>query len=353
VSRKLYFASFPAGTHHIVKDILINKIPDLVIHQLFEGAVLFETEKAFNKIDIPCFNNVFSVIKYSSKKNTGSMEQFISDIIRSKEQSEIIGRAKDKRRQTFRVIFSSENQLVSIDGKLRSRLEKFIYSQSGLIIDRENPDVEFWAAYRTEAFYYFMKRLTRHRAYEKILNKGELHPETAFLMNWLSEADKNDVFLDPFCGYGAIPAGRASNFPAMKLCAFDCDQKMADITRRKILKGKLPAKTENIFIRQLDIKNLDKEIPAESVDRIVTDPPWGLFRTTETDIESFYGLALLQMEKALKINGIMVLLLSRQTDTEALINNLPNLKITEQYKILVSGKKANLVKIKKINTQRS
>jgi tRNA G10 N-methylase Trm11 len=79
-----------------------------------------------------------------------------------------------------------------------------------------------------------MKRLTRHTAYEKILNKGELHPEIAFLMNWLSEPDKNDIVLDPFCGSGSIPLKRILHFPTKQVFAFDCDKNMIGIVKKKI-----------------------------------------------------------------------------------------------------------------------
>jgi tRNA (guanine6-N2)-methyltransferase len=102
---------------------------------------------------------------------------------------------------------------------LKTKIEKLISSQSKLKLNRSSSNTEFWILYRTEWFCYFLKRLSKHTAYEKILNKGELRPEIAFLMNWLSDPDKNDIVLDPFCGNGSIPIRRALNFPAKKIFA--------------------------------------------------------------------------------------------------------------------------------------
>jgi hypothetical protein len=67
----------------------------------------------------------------------------------------------------------------------------------------------------------------------------------------------------------------------------------------------------------------------------------------KTGINEFYSLALSKMEKILKNNGIIVLLIGRNIDIETLIKPLPTLSLEQNYNVLVSGKKANLVKLKK------
>ena len=346
MKKRKYFASFASGMQSIIQDILEKQIPDIEIHQLFDGAVLFETEKTYDRLNMYCFNNIFSVITFISEKSNKDIESFIQHIVNSKLHDEIIS-SNTKKFNTFRVIISSENQLVSIDNKLKSKLEKLIISQSGLRLNKSNSDAEFWILYRTEGFFYFLKRLSKHTAYDKILNKGELHPEIAFLMNWFAEADKNDILLDPFCGNGSIPIKRALHFPTKQIIAFDIDNAMINIVKKKILAKKSLANMQNILIKQVDIKNLDKELSNESIDKIVTDPPWGLYDNVKMEIDKFYFLVLSKMEKALKYNGIIVLLIGRNVDIEKILKNIPNLCLIQNYKVLVSGKKANIVKIKK------
>jgi tRNA G10 N-methylase Trm11 len=344
MKKNRYFACFAPGMQFIVKDILEKKISDVNICQLFDGAVLFETVKIYDSLSLYCFNNIFSVITFAKKKE-GGIESFIRQIVNSGFQNEII--QNDKKSKTFRIIVSSKNQLVSIDNSLKTKLENIISLQSKLKLNRSNPDVEFWVLYRTEGFCYFMKRLSRHTAYEKILNKGELHPEIAFLMNWLAEPDRGDTVLDPFCGNGAIPLKRAMAFPAKQIYAFDIDKNMIGIVKRKTIEKNFLAKRKNIIIKQVDVKYLDKELSQESVDKIVTDPPWGLFENMKAGINEFYSLALSKMEEILKNKGIIVLLIGRDIDIETLIKPLPTLSLEQNYNVLVSGKKANLVKLKK------
>jgi len=347
MTKNKYFASFASGMQFIVKNILEKQIPDVNIQNLFDGAVLFETEKTYDRLNMYCFNNIFSVITFAEIRN-GDIESFIKQILDSKLQSKIIS-VNNKKFNTFRVIISCENQLVSIDNKLKIKLEKFIAEQSGFKLKRSDSDAEFWVLYRTGGFYFFLKRLTRHTAYDKMLNKGELHPEIAFLMNWFAEADKNDILLDPFCGYGSIPLNRALHFPTKQIYAFDIDNDMVNIVKKKIAEKKSLSNMSKIVVKQADVKNLLKELPPESITRIVSDPPWGSFENIKEGIEEFYNIILPNMEKVLKINGIIVLLLGRDIDIETLAKSIPNLIFAENYNVLISGKKASLIKLKKID----
>ena len=353
-TKNKYFATFASGMQFIVKDVLEKRINDIKIYQLFDGAVLFETEKTYDKLNIHCFNNIFSVIVFAGKKGPNDIGSFIRQIVNSNLQNSIISddiiSNNNKKYRTFRVIISSENQLLSIDNALKVKLENYIISRSRLKLNRSNSDAEFWILYRSEGFCYFMKRLSKHTAYEKILYKGELHPEIAFLMNWFAEPDKNDVVLDPFCGYGAIPLKRALHFPAKQIYAFDIDNAMIDIVKNKIAQKKSLANMKNLFVKQVDVKNLDKELSNESIDKIFTDPPWGFYGNIKIGIEEFYNTALPKMTNVLKTNGLIVLLISRQIDIESLLKSFPNLLLLQNYNVLVSGKKANIVKIKKIGT---
>ena len=105
----------------------------------------------------------------------------------------------------------------------------------------------------------------------------------------------------------------------------------------------------NITVKQADIKDLDLILSSESVDKIVTDPPWGLYEDIKMGIEEFYKLAIFKMNKVLKCNGIIVLLVSRQIDIEAVLNEFHDLRVLQNFNVLVSGKKANLIKLKKLN----
>jgi tRNA G10 N-methylase Trm11 len=112
--------------------------------------------------------------------------------------------------------------------------------------------------------------------------KGELRPELANLLCWISDPNKKDVFLDPFAGSGAIPIERAKAFPYQKIIASDINADLFDKLKKRFHKT-----TNKITIGKWDALHLTALID-ESIDKIVTDPPWGLFSHQEIDLKAFY-----------------------------------------------------------------
>jgi tRNA G10 N-methylase Trm11 len=102
---------------------------------------------------------------------------------------------------------------------------------------------------------------------------------------------------------------------------------------------------KNILVKKANIKDLDKELPLESVDKIVTDPPWGEYEKMKMEVNEYFYFILSQLEKTLKNNGIIVMLAGREIDMASLVSKFSNLSLLQNYNILVSGKKANMVKI--------
>jgi tRNA G10 N-methylase Trm11 len=104
---------------------------------------------------------------------------------------------------------------------------------------------------------------------------------------------------------------------------------------------------KNILVKQVGINDIDKELPPESVDKIVTDPPWGEYEKLEIGVNEYYYFILSQLEKALKNDGIIVMLAGKEIDMASLVSKFSNLSLLKNYNMLVSGKKANMAKILK------
>lgn len=172
------------------------------------------------------------------------------------------------------------------------------------------------------------------------MTKGELRPELANLLCLISEPQKTDTFLDPFCGFGAIPIERAKNFPFGKVIASDIDLNNINLLKEKT--------KQKIQIENWDALNL-KEIEDSSIHKIVTDPPWGVYKQEGIDLISFYLKMLKEFYRILKPNGLLVLLTGRKLEIEKIINSSASLFLLEKkYNILVSGKKANVYKFRKL-----
>jgi tRNA G10 N-methylase Trm11 len=184
-----------------------------------------------------------------------------------------------------------------------------------------------------------MERLTKHRSFDKTLHRGELSPQLAWMMCWLSKPRKEDVVLDPFCGYGAIPGQRINRFPLKKMYAFDRDEGALKCTRSK-LKGE-----ERCDIRKLDFRDIPSALPEKSVDTIITDPPWGMFEETDIPLEKFYAAMIRGFRRVLKDQGRVVILTAAKEEFLAALKasgGPGELELRESLQVLVSGKKAGL-----------
>ena len=333
-----YFATFIPGTEDIVADILSARLPDFSPSLLASGAVAFTTTVPYSELNLFCFNNIFRVLYSAPAAPTkAGLEGFLRGLPAAPVDWQA-ARARGKAR-TFRLVVSCKNQLVSVSRGVREAVEKKLAAESRLRPDRSLPDREFWALARDDGQAWFLMRLTRHKAYDKLLHPGELHPELAYMMCWLSQPSPLDVFLEPFCGYGAIPAQRAKRFPFRMLTASDISPKAVEFTRQKL--GERPG----LAILQADALNMG--MAGGTVNAIVTDPPWGIYEDVGMELAVFYRRILAEFARLLCDGGRAVILTAAKRELAGALEELPQLVLSSRYDILVSGKKCGLFVLKK------
>jgi len=337
-----FLGTFISGTGEIVEGMLRQRLKDLRLVALSDGAAEFETGVPYSDLNLFCFNNIFRVLhKGELADNETVLDGYLKELPAS-QPDWAAARENSSKIRSFRLVTSRQNRLVSVNPALRERLEKTIAKMSGLRLDRSRPDTEFWLLSRDDGSCYFLKRLSRHTAYDKLLDPGELHPELAYMMCWLTVPKYTDIVLDPFCGYGAIPLQRCRRFPFARLYAFDKSEKALGRTREK-----LPRKNPHIVIRNQDVLTLSKALPPESVDAVITDPPWGFFEDVGMELEEFYRKTLEQLDFVLKPGGRLVLLTAKKEEFRRAVGKVPRLSFRKEYGILVSGKKTGLYLIEK------
>jgi len=330
-----YFSTFISGIQDFIQIVLKKNVRELKVIRLLDGAILYETLSNIDAIkNLRFFNNSFEVIKtFEDPRDIDDMIQgSLDDKSLGPLISEMLGKSNEGK--TFRIIASKENQLISADKKLVDKIENKIARQR-LVVDRSAPDIEFWFLQRSESIGIFMMRLTKHRAYEKVLQKGELRPEISNIMCLLSDPNKKDAMMDPFCGYGSIIIERAK-MPHRKIIGIDSDRTKVFNLKQKV-KGK---EIEIVSSNSLDLSR----IPAGSIDKIVTDPPWGIYEKINS--KDFYERMFKEFLRALRPGGTLVLLTSQKEITPELAKKT-GFRIEGTYNILVSGKKAALFKMVK------
>lgn len=330
-----FFGTFLSGAEEIVEGMLRQRLQDVEIPCRMDGAVEFETAVPYSDLNLFCFNNVFRVLHQSeTNQNSQALEDYLRKLPFVQADWDAV-REHPAKAKTFRLVTSQRNRLVSVERGPRDRLEKKIAELSGLRVDRSRPDMEFWLLSRSEGTCWFLKRLSRHMAYDKLLAPGELHPELAYMLCWLTQPRHTDTVLDPFCGSGAIPLQRCARFPYTGVYAFDTDEKAVKRTWER-----LSGKSGAIVVENRDALSLCRTLGAKTVDAVITDPPWGLYRDVGMDLAEFYRRMLEQFCAVLRPGGRAVLLTAGKEELAAAAKAFPVLCLEKRFDILVSGKKS-------------
>jgi len=345
----MYFSTFITGLSSVVELQLNESVKDVSVKSLQDGLIIYSTDTPQDQIaKLPFFNNTFLLIKTFKDVdvNTKSINKIMKQTIEDKNVFYHLNKKIPESTNSFRVVISVGNKMVGPDKNILYRLEDKIIEKLNLQVSKSLPDIELWYFIRREGgTAYFGIRITKHTEYRKILEKGELHPELCNILCYISNPSSNDVFLDPFTGSGAIPIQIFSSFEYKKIIIGDIDTLVI-----KKLKNKLENLGGNfIDVEVLDALNLDK-IKNESIDKIITDPPWGINVGIDIDLNDFYRKMLLEFYRVLSKIGSIVILVGKKDLFEDILSELKSqFSINSRYDILVSGQKAGLYKLDKIN----
>lgn len=322
--RPEFIATFTTGFGEYIQRQLERELKGVRVIGLYDGLIHFayDGDSALLKKRI-YFNNIFYVLKVFRGKI--SFDQMVNAVCQGREALPVT-------RGSFRIRFSRENQFARVDRRTMAKAEDHIVKTSGLKMNRVNPSTEIWYMIRTEGIGFCGQLLGRHRTTEKELHKGELRPEFAFLMCLCADISKTDIVCDPFCGYGSIPRQLVKNFSPQSVIASDLDGKKIEALKEKMCgrKNKITCLTANLF----DLGLVEKE----SVDRIVTDPPWGYYENIE-DIGQFYCDMLAVFKRILKKNARAVVLSARKQEFISACSR-SGFHVEKQIDTLVNGKKA-------------
>ncbi len=333
----LYASTCISGLENPVSDFLKEDISDLVIENIYDGLIIYNTPASTDKIqNLRFINNTFFILKIIRQKDL-SFSELTRQIIKDGKIYDI-PKEITKGAKNFRIVISKENALTKIDNHYLIKIENYFSVLLKLKIHRANPDLEIWIIIRSEGFTFIGIRISKHANYEKVLHKGELHPQIANIMCRMANIHPTDTVLDPFAGYGAIPLECANHFNAAKIFAGEKDKQVYFLLKEKLLKT-------GVVVGKWDGLN-NNSFTNGSIDKIITDPPWGQFREI-SEINTFYRQMLTESERLLKPSGLAVVLTAQKGVLVEQLKSVPNLTLNNRYDILLSGKKAGVFLIKK------
>lgn len=321
-----FVSTFTTGFKKVVEKNLPEIVSGCKILNIYDGIVHYKFNGNSHDLEkVVYFNNTFFVIK-SWCNFSGNFSTMVNDFCNENKYLLIS-------KGSFRTRFVRENQFEKIDKKLVIKVEENVLKRSKLKIDRVSPSTEIWFDIRREGFAFCGQLISKREFTEKNLNKGELRPELAYLMCCFAELKENDVIAEPFCGYGSIPIQLVKKFHFLHLYVSDIDEE------------KITALKEKKYFKQNDFVSVEvqdafslKQIKDNSVDVIISDPPWGFFEDVG-DISLFYDKMFCSFKRILKNDGKMIILSARKDELEYAAEK-NNYKIIEKVDTLVNGKKS-------------
>jgi len=287
---KLWYASVNYGLELVAGKILNTHGAKNI--KTLDSALTFSCP---HEISIKCVNNLFMVLSSYVSKNILDAAQRVPG------EQFLFPRLKGK---TFRIIVMDCGKLRPIPHNTMNDMEKSVSRQTKLSVNRANPDVEIWLNRRNDNSVYFMLRVKKHRSFDKTLKKGELRPDVVEVMIHEAKIGKNSVVADLFGGWGAIAAAVIESGRYGKVYTGDINDECV-----KHQKKRLHAK-QNCLVQKWDARKLP--LKDNTVDAIVTDPPWGEYEAIDTP--QFYDEFIGEAARVLRPSGSFVFLTSTQNE---------------------------------------
>lgn len=336
--KMLYAGAFAAGFEIIIPSLLTETVPDAQIERIDSALVLFSSTHILKEEDLPFINTLYVSVSVWNT-NTVSFSDLCRKISFTSLQNLLPPFLGGKK--TYRLRFSKENQFSSVDKGLVTSVEKSITAITGLVPDRVNAKTEFHLIIRRESLSFFALKLTEKGSTEKLYEKGELRSETVRLMlSLVQTSDEDFVMCDPFAGYGSIPRQITALFPHTHIYINDIDPILAKNLRKEF------SDNAKFTVSSCEASSLT-HIEKNSVNLIITDPPWGSFDTsiTKEALPSFYKNMLKEFDRILSIGGRAAVLTGAKSEFEAALSSSVCFSKSINHDnfrtdILINGKKA-------------
>jgi len=300
-----YLATFPAGTYPIIaRQLKKFGVGELGIASHDDSSVTFTSNLRHERlIELRFFTNVFLIFE-------GKLGKY---------KKAIKGNA-------YRLGALTEGMPSEIPAERRRSIQTVIQKEFSLHPQSHGATNDFFLLSRGGQEMLSL-RLSRAKHKRQELPKGALRPEVAHILLLAAGIRAKDTLLDPFAGSGSIATEAQRGFGVRTVLAFD-------------------AEPQQPFIKAGDATNLDA-VNTGTVDRIVTDPPWGQYQGYGS-LANVYAQFLAEAKRVLKPRGIMVILVG-DIPEKGVFLQADGFELLKQHSVLISGKKAAVIKLQKQN----
>jgi tRNA (guanine6-N2)-methyltransferase len=263
-------------------------------------------------LKLRCAEDLLGVVAY--RRGIGTKLEQVSAALRDsyhlewavQARARLVPGSRAGRRLKFRVVarMAGEHEFRRVDFKRAVESGLAERGDHAWHLDEEQAEVELWAMLNGDEFMAAIRvsddRL-RHRGYKIADRPGSLRPAVAAALAWLSDPRDDDVVLDPVCGVATILIERAELGRYRMLLGGDHDPEAIAAARTNIGPRYKP-----IELREWDAATLPLE--DRSVNKIVTNLPWGLRFGSHRDNRRLYRRMMGEFRRVIVPGGRIVML---------------------------------------------
>ncbi len=315
---------------------------------LFEAAATHET-----LLDLRTFEDVFLTVLYEKEmsRNWGDLRLIARQITEAESFDAALRQFRTwyalGNRVTYRVVARKFGQHAFRRKDLKSALESGMYARYGVLYEQveEDADIEIWINMLGSDLLCGLRlsdRTMRHRSYQLGHVEAVLRPSAAAAMVLLSQPTPDDVFVDPMCGSGTILFERALAESSQKILGGDIDLERLSLCERNL--AQFPQR-ERVQCGYWDARKLPLE--DASVDKIVTNPPFGKQISDPRAVQALYPGVFREMDRVLKPGGRLVVISSEYDLIKQVLRKQPALALQTGYSVALLGQWARIYIIDK------
>jgi len=336
------------GFEAIARKEILEKIPTVkkveVFHN-FQGKLLVEVGCSEKKLfSLRSIHHIILLIDNFLIQHTNEkgLEEIYTQIRTIKMKKFLKGK------KTFRVTTQrvGEHTFTSVD--VQRVAGKAIVEKYKARVDLKNFDVNI----RVDVFGHEVIvgiQLTKESLYKRFVrvfnHPAGIKTTIAYGLLMLANVQKGNTVLDPMCGGGTILLEAASIWKnKIKIIGGDINKKYLEGARENVKANGLE---RYVQLLNLDARKLDEYFEKDSVDRIVTNPPYGI-RMKPKGLKQLYKQFLESASAVLRPDGRMVVLTVRADAFRTIVFRTKKYKIVSEHVVESGGLYPHVFVLEKI-----
>jgi len=362
-SGAVFSAHTQPGFERVAQEEIVARLgaPEILAIRRFEGRagiVVFRTESPAETAKLRTIEDLFAVLAFEKVHRGFKALDDVRRIAQAAKgvqealllRSRIFGGASPKRRLDFRVITRMAGAHSFKRRVFSEAVERGIVARNDYRWRPSEDDnaLEFWATLLGDEFLLALRlsdATMRHRSYLVSHRPATLRPSVAAALAWLSKPQPDDIFLDPLCGAGTILIERA--FLGRYRLLLGGDKAFDAVVAAKTNFG---PRHKPRALALWDATSLP--LRDESVDKIVTNLPWGKKLGEPSELPRLYPCLMAEFARVIRPTGLLAILANPNYMTEQLVKK-HGLRVLAKLGVEILGTRASVFVLSKRMSQPS